>query len=161
MQGIVGKTIVHYPSTHLANHRHVIVNTRDDEVRQFNPYACFPHSQDGVENWLQMTTTDLLIDIITKRLQVDVGSIEIWQQVCQWLLTHIACCHEDVPKAVFMSQPSCIHNILQIRQRFRVGVGDTRAMVASQDSVADTSRRCRQEQRLRLLRAPPTVPPEA
>ena len=68
VQGIVCKAVIHYPAAHLANHRHVIVHTRDDEIRQFNPHTCFLHSQDGIEDWLQVATADLLIDIIAKRL---------------------------------------------------------------------------------------------
>ena len=37
--------------------------------------------------------------------------------------------HEDVPKTVFVRQPSRVHDILQIRQRLCIGVGDARAVV--------------------------------
>ena len=67
VQGIVCKTIVGYPAAHLANHRHVIVEARDDEIRQFNPYTGVLHGQNSVEDWLQVATADFLIDIVAER----------------------------------------------------------------------------------------------
>lgn len=87
------------------------------------------HGKDGVEDWLEMTTTDALIDIIREGLQVNVGCIEIWQQVFQRFLTDVARCHEDIPKVCFVRQSGRVYDILQIRQRLRIGVGDARAMV--------------------------------
>ena len=52
MQRILCKTVICNPAAHLTNHRHVIVNSRNNKVRQFNPYTCCFHGQDGIEDWL-------------------------------------------------------------------------------------------------------------
>ena len=61
VQGIVGKTIVRYPSAHLANHRHVVINGGDDEVGQLDPHTGFLHGKYGVEHGLQVTAIDATI----------------------------------------------------------------------------------------------------
>jgi len=52
VQGIVGEAIAGYPLAHPTNYRHVIVDARDDEVRQFYPHASIAHRENGVEHWL-------------------------------------------------------------------------------------------------------------
>ena len=70
-----------------------------------------------------MSATDLLVDVVAERFQVDVRCIEIGQQVGEWFLVHVACRYKDVP------QSCCIGHIFYISEGFSVGVGDTWAMV--------------------------------
>lgn len=64
VQGLVGQSVVHYPVTHSTDHLHIVVHTRDDEVRQLYPHASIVHRQDGVEYRLQMPATDTLVDVV-------------------------------------------------------------------------------------------------
>ena len=77
VEWVVGKAVVGYPAAHLANHLHVIVHSRNDEVRQFYPHTRISHGEDGVEHRLEVPTADVLVDVIAERLQVDIGSVEI------------------------------------------------------------------------------------
>ena len=117
------------PATHLANHIHIIINARDDKVSDFHPHAGLLHGEDGVEDGLQMTTTDPLVDIVAERLEVDVGSIEVGQEVRKGFLTDIASRDEDIPQSFFVSQTGTVRHIFYIGKGFRVGVGDARTMV--------------------------------
>ena len=76
-----------------------------------------------------MTATNTLIDVVTKGFQVDICSIDIRQQFSQWFLTHIASRNEDVPNTLFMRQTCRIHNVLNVSQRFRISIGNTRLMM--------------------------------
>ena len=105
------------------------IDAWDNKVGEFYPYAGIPHGEDGVKHGLQMTAADTLINIIAERFQVDIGSIEVWQQVGQRFLTHITCCDEDVPESSLMRQTDCIDDVFYIGKRFGIGIGDAWAVV--------------------------------
>ena len=77
MEWMVSKTIVCYPTTHFSNHTHIIVDARNDEIRQLYPYTSIPHREDGVKDGREMSPTDALVNIIAELFQIDVGSIKI------------------------------------------------------------------------------------
>ncbi len=52
VQGAVGEAVAGHPAAHLANHLHVVVHARDDEIREFYPHVGIAHGQDGVEDGL-------------------------------------------------------------------------------------------------------------
>ena len=52
VEGRLCETVADEPLAHLADHVHVVVDARDDEVGEFDPYARCPHGEDGVEHWL-------------------------------------------------------------------------------------------------------------
>ena len=62
MEGRFGEMMVNEPMTHLTNHVHVVIDAGDDEVGDFYPHAGIVHSEDGVEDWLEMTVTNALVD---------------------------------------------------------------------------------------------------
>ena len=64
VKGIIGEPVVGYPTAHLANHRHVVVDAGYDKVRQFYPHASVTHGNDGVKDWLQMASINALIDVV-------------------------------------------------------------------------------------------------
>ena len=70
VEGCGGEAIGNEPLAHLSNHVYIVINIRDDEVCQFYPYTCIPHSEDGVEDRLEMSTTNTLIDVVTEGFQV-------------------------------------------------------------------------------------------
>jgi hypothetical protein len=76
-----------------------------------------------------MASAYLIIYVVAEGFEVDVGSIEIRQQVGQWLLTDIARRNEDIPKSCLMGQPCTIDDILEIGQRLSIGVSDTWTLV--------------------------------
>ena len=123
MEWGVSKAMGNEPLAHLANHIHIVVDARDHEVGDFYPHACLLHGEDSVEHRLQMATTDALVDVVAERLEVDIGSIEVGQEVGKGLLTHIACCDEDIPQAFVVSQTGTVSHI------FGIGVGDARSLV--------------------------------
>ena len=129
MEWGIGKTVFDEPLTHPANHFHIIIDARDDKIGDFYPYTSIMHGEDGVEHRLEMAATDALIDVIAERLEVDVGGIEIRQQVGQRLLTDIACRDEDVPEACLMCQSGGVGDVFYIGERLGVGVGDARTVV--------------------------------
>ena len=65
------------PSTHLTNHFHIIVDARNDEIGDLNPHTSIMHGKDGVEDWLEMTAADTLVDGVAEGFQVDVGCIKV------------------------------------------------------------------------------------
>ena len=129
MERGVGKVIGNEPLAHLTDHVHIVVDSRDNKVGELYPHASPLHGEDGVEDGLQMTTTDPLVDIVAERLEVDVGSIEVGQEVSKGFLTDIASRDEDIPQSFFVSQTGTVRHIFYIGKGFRVGVGDARTMV--------------------------------
>jgi hypothetical protein len=129
MEWGVRKAMGNEPLAHLANHIHIVVDARNHKVGDFYPHACLLHGEDGVEHRLQMATTDALVDIVAERLEVDIGSIEVGQEVGKGLLTHIASRDEDIPQAFVVSQTGTVCHIFYIREGFGIGVGDARTVV--------------------------------
>ena len=125
----LGKTMGDEPLAHLADHGQIVVDARDDEVGEFYPYACLFHGEDGIEHRLQMTTTDALVDIVAERLEVDIGSIEVGQEVGKGFLTDITSGDEDIPQSFFMSQTGTVSHIFYIREGLGIGVSDARTVV--------------------------------
>ena len=81
MEWGIGKTVLDEPTTHLANHVHIIVDTRNDEVGEFYPHPGFVHREDSVKYGLEMTTAYLIVYVVAERFQVDIGSIKVGQEV--------------------------------------------------------------------------------
>ena len=125
----LGKTMGDEPLTHLADHGQVVVDARDDEVGEFYPHTSPLHGEDGVEHRLQMTTTDALVDIVAERLEVDIGSIEVGQEIGKGFLTDVASGDEDIPQSSVVSQTGTVSDIFYIREGFGIGVGDARTVV--------------------------------
>ena len=48
----VGEVIIGEPTAHLSDHLEVIVDTRNDEIGEFDPYAGLFYGEDGVEHGL-------------------------------------------------------------------------------------------------------------
>lgn len=48
----IGEVVGDEPLTHLADHGHIVVDARDDEVGDFHPDASLLHGEDGVEDRL-------------------------------------------------------------------------------------------------------------
>ncbi len=67
VQGAVGESAADHPAAHLANHLYMVVQARDDEIREFYPHAGIAHGKDGVEDGLQMSAADLHVDVVAKR----------------------------------------------------------------------------------------------
>ena len=133
MEWGVSKAMGNEPLAHLANHIHIVVDARDHEVGDFYPHTCLFHGEDGVEHRLQMATTDALVDIVAERLEVDIGSIEVGQEVGKGLLTHIASRDEDIPQAFVVGQTGTVSYIFYIGERFCIGVGDARTALFDAD----------------------------
>ena len=76
-----------------------------------------------------MATTDPLVDVVAKRLEVDIGSIKVGQEVSEGFLTDIASRNKDIPQSFFMSQTGTVGHLFYISEGFGVGVGDARTMV--------------------------------
>jgi len=124
-----GKAVVDEPATHAPNHRHVVVDAWDEEVGEFQPHASLLHGEDGVEDGLETATADSTVDVVAERLQVDIGGIEIGQEVGKGLETDVARRDKDVPESCLMGQTGHIGDIFQIGERLGIGVGDAWAVV--------------------------------
>ena len=129
MKGSIGKTIFLHPSTHPTNHIHIVIHSRDNEIRQFYPYASISHADNRFQHRGEMSTTNTLIDVVTKGFQVNISSINIRQKFSQWFFTHISSRNEYIPNSLFMRQSCRIHNVLYISQRFRISIGNTWLMM--------------------------------
>lgn len=129
MERGVGKVIGNEPLAHLTDHVHIVVDSWDNEVGELYPHASPLHGKDGIEDRLQMATTDPLVDVVAKRLEVDIGSIKVGQEVSEGFLTDIASRNKDIPQSFFVSQTGTVRHIFYIGKGFRVGVGDARTMV--------------------------------
>ena len=129
MEGRFCEAVVNEPLAHPTDHVHIVVDGRNDEVRQFDPHARIAHGEDGVEHGGEVAATDLLVDVVAERFQVDVGSIEVGQEVSEWLLTDVTSRDEDVPKAFLMCQTRRVRHIFYIGKWLGIGIGDARAMV--------------------------------
>ena len=77
----VGELVVDEPTAHLADHLEIVGELGDDEVGNLDPHACLLHGEDGVEDRLQMAATDTMVEVVAEGLEVDVGGIEVGQQV--------------------------------------------------------------------------------
>ena len=129
MQRGFRKALFIQPATHPANHLHIVIHLRDDEIGDFHPYACLLHGEDGVKHGLQVTAAHPMIDVVAKRLQVYVGGIQVRQQVGKWLLAHVARRDEDIPKPGLVGLPRTVNGIFKIGQRLGIGVGNGRTAV--------------------------------
>lgn len=129
MERGAGKVIGNEPLAHLTDHVHIIVDSWDNKVGELYPYASPLHGEDGVEDGLQMTTADPLVDVVAERLEVDIGGIEVGQEVGKGFLTDIASRDEDIPQSFFVGQTGTVRHIFYIGKRFCIGVGDTWTMV--------------------------------
>ena len=123
-----GESVGDEPLAHLSNHVHIVINGRYDEVCQFYPHTSIPHGEDGVEDRLQVATADTLVDFVAEGFQVDIGGIEIGEQVGKWLLADVTCRDEDVPQSLFMRQTGRIRHIFYIGEWLCIGVGDAWTM---------------------------------
>ena len=129
MERSISEAVGDEPLAHLADHGHIVVDARDDEVSEFDPYVRLFHGENSVEHWLQVSATDALVDLVAEGFQVNIGSIEIRQEISQRLLTDITRCNEDVPESFLMRQTRRIYHIFYIGKGFGVGVGDAWAVV--------------------------------
>ena len=77
----IGQLVVDEPTAHLADHVHIIVDIRDDKVGDLDPHASLLHGEDGVEDGLQMAAADTMVDIVAEGFEVDIGGIEVGQEV--------------------------------------------------------------------------------
>ena len=76
-----------------------------------------------------MSATDALVDLVAEGFQVDVGSVEVGQEICEWLLTDVAGRDEDVPKAFLMCQTCRVYHIFYIGKGFGIGIGNAWTVV--------------------------------
>ena len=67
----IGQLVVNEPTAYLADHVHVVVDIRDDEVGNFDPHASLLHGEDGVEDGLQTSAADTMVDIVAEGFEVD------------------------------------------------------------------------------------------
>ena len=66
VQRLAGKAVINNPPAHLTDHLQVIIHARNDEIGQFYPHPGIMYGEDGIEDGLQMTSTDTLIDIVAE-----------------------------------------------------------------------------------------------
>ena len=74
-----------------------------------------------------MAAADPLVYLVAERLEVDVGGIEVGQQVGKGLSTDVASCHKDIIETCLMSLASCIGDVFNISERLGIGIGDAGA----------------------------------
>ena len=74
-----------------------------------------------------MATADPLVNLVAERLEVDVGGIDVGQQVGKGLSTDVASCNKDIIETCLMSLASCIGDVFNISERLGIGIGDARA----------------------------------
>ena len=77
----VGQVVVDEPTAHLADHIEIVGELGDDEVGELDPDAGVAHGEDGVEDGLQTATADTTVEVVAEGFKVDVGGIEVGQQV--------------------------------------------------------------------------------
>ncbi len=123
----IGEAICDEPSAHTAYHLEVVVDLGYDQIGDLNPHTCITHSQDGVEHSREMAAADTLVYLVAERLEVDVGGIEVGQQVGKGLSTDVASCHKDIIETCLMSLASCIGDVFNISERLGIGIGDAGA----------------------------------
>lgn len=123
----IGEAICDEPSAHTAYHLEVVVDLGYDQIGDLNPHTCITHGQDGVEHSREMAAADPLVYLVAERLEVDVGGIEVGQQVGKGLSTDVASCNKDIIETCLMSLASCIGDVFNISERLGIGIGDARA----------------------------------
>lgn len=104
-----------------------VVDAWYDQVGEFYPHASVAHGKNGIKHGLQRASAHPTIDIVAEGFQVDIGGIDIGQQVAKRLLTDIARCDENVPQSLLMRQPCCVSHVFYPCERFGVGIGDAGA----------------------------------
>lgn len=123
----IGEAICDEPSAHSAYHLEVIVDLGYDQIGDLDPHACITHSQDSVEHSREMATADPLVYLVAERLEVNVGSIEVGQQVGKGLSTDVSSCHKDIIETCLVGLASCISDVFDISERLGIGIGDAGA----------------------------------
>ena len=77
----VGQLVVDKPTAHRTDHAEIVVDVGDDEVGELDPDTGVAHGEDGVEDGLQTAAADTTVEVVAERFEVDVGGIEVGQQV--------------------------------------------------------------------------------
>ena len=77
----VGQVVVDEPTAHLADHVEIVGELGNDEVGELDPDAGIAHGEDGVEDGLQTAAADTTVEVVAERFEVDIGGIEVGQQV--------------------------------------------------------------------------------
>ena len=77
----IGKVVTGEPTAHLTNHIHIVGDAWDDEGGELDPDTGIAHGEDGVEDGLQTATADTTVEVVAEGFKVDVGGIEVRQQV--------------------------------------------------------------------------------
>ena len=125
--------VVDHPLAKVANGVHVVVDARDDEVGQFDPYACIVHGEDGVEHGGKMAAAALLVDVVAEGFDVDVGGIDEGDDVVQGFWADVSCCDEYVPQVVFVGESCDVGDVFDVGEWLSIGVGDAGALVLEAD----------------------------
>ena len=77
----VSQVVVDEPTAHLADHVEIVGELGDDEVGELDPDTGVAHGEDGVEDGLQTAAADTTVEVVAEGFKVDVGGIEVGQQV--------------------------------------------------------------------------------
>ena len=125
----VGQLVVDKPTAHRTDHAEIVVDVGDDEVGELDPDTGLLHGEDGVEHGLQTAAADTTVDVVAEGFEVDVGGIEVGQEVAQGLLTDVACCDEDIPQTCLMGQTGAVGDVFEVGEGFGIGVGDAWTVV--------------------------------
>lgn len=76
-----GQSVADKPLAHSSNHLRVVVDAGNQEVGDFYPDFRILHGEDGVEDGLEVATADTLVEAVIEIFEVDVGCVEIGQEV--------------------------------------------------------------------------------
>ena len=114
--------VVHHPPTHLLDHPHVVVDTGNQEVGQLEPYPGAVEREYGVEYGLKASSAHALVKKIAIVFQVDVGGVDVRDEVSQRSLFHESGAHEDVPESVLMGDACRVGHVFYVGEWLGVGI---------------------------------------
>ena len=114
--------VVHHPPAHLLDHPHVVVDPGNQQVCQLEPYAGAVEREYGVEYGLKASSAHALVKKVAIVFEVDVGGVDVGNEVPQRRLLHESCTHQDVPESVLMGQACRVGHVFYVGERLGVGI---------------------------------------
>ena len=105
-----------------------VVQTRDEERRHLGPDLGLALQPDErVEHGLEMREGDAVVELLGEPLQVDVGGVDVLEELRARLGRHVARRHEDVREPRRVCRAGDVDDELGPDDGIVVGIGDARA----------------------------------
>ncbi|OIQ76063.1 hypothetical protein GALL_422650 [mine drainage metagenome] len=123
----VGTKIFHHPLRHLFKLHLRIIQARDEQSGYFKPDLRLAlHIDERIQDRLQMRVADLVIELVGKALQVNIGRVHVAVELGPRFRTDITGRHRDALDTARMTRDCGIDGVFVENRRIIVSVGNAR-----------------------------------